>query len=164
MRRPGIRFFLTFLAGVGVAALVGASAADVGRLTRPRYEDLILFTQVLKVRALVIGVKTFGKGSVQTVYPLEAGAGLRLTTALYYTPSGRSIQEVGIAPDIVVEAAPASRAAGDPTQSPEAGQVAMPDVQLNRALEVLKSWTYFERLKQGRGAGLLQARARKTAP
>ncbi len=49
-------------------------------------------------------------------------------------------------------------------QSPEAGQVAMPDVQLDRALEVLKSWTYFERLKQGREAGFLQARARKTAP
>ena len=54
-------------------------------------------------RALVIGVKTFGKGSVQTVYPLEGGAGLRLTTALYYTPAGRSIQEVGITPDIPVQ-------------------------------------------------------------
>ena len=51
-------------------------------------------------RALVLGVQTFGKGSVQTVYPLDDGSGLRLTTALYYTPSGRSIQEVGIAPDI----------------------------------------------------------------
>ena len=54
-------------------------------------------------RALVIGAKTFGKGSVQTVYPLEGGAGLRLTTALYYTPAGRSIQEVGITPDIPVQ-------------------------------------------------------------
>jgi carboxyl-terminal processing protease len=57
-------------------------------------------------RALVLGVMTFGKGSVQTVFPLEDGSALRLTTALYYTPSGRSIQEVGIAPDIVVQAAP----------------------------------------------------------
>src|SRR5262245_28290829 len=53
-------------------------------------------------RALVLGVQTFGKGSVQTVYPLEDGSGLRLTTALYYTPGGRSIQEVGITPDIVI--------------------------------------------------------------
>ncbi len=61
-------------------------------------------------RALVIGVATFGKGSVQTVYALEGGTGLRLTTALYYTPSGRSIQEVGIAPDIAVDSVPASEA------------------------------------------------------
>ena len=54
-------------------------------------------------RALVVGVPTFGKGSVQTVYPLEDGSGLRLTTALYYTPDGRSIQEVGIEPDIRVD-------------------------------------------------------------
>jgi len=53
-------------------------------------------------RAIVLGVTTFGKGSVQTVYPLDGGAGLRLTTALYYTPAGRSIQEVGITPDLEV--------------------------------------------------------------
>ena len=51
----------------------------------------------------MVGVETFGKGSVQTVMPLRNGAALRLTTALYYTPSGRSIQAKGIAPDIVVE-------------------------------------------------------------
>ncbi|MCW5206226.1 S41 family peptidase [Desulfobulbus sp. F5] len=53
-------------------------------------------------RALILGTKTFGKGSVQTVVPLPNGAGLRLTTARYYTPNGRSIQETGIEPDIVV--------------------------------------------------------------
>jgi carboxyl-terminal processing protease len=134
-------------------------------------------------RALVIGVQTFGKGSVQTVYPLEAGNGLRLTTALYYTPGGRSIQEVGIGPDIVVQA---PERAGEPPgaeegESPErvrerdleghftqedavpappesgegegAGAAAAAgypdDVQLGRAVEVLKSWTYFERLRRG---------------
>ena len=51
-------------------------------------------------RALILGTQTFGKGSVQTVFPLEGGGGLRLTTAKYYTPSGRSIQNVGITPDI----------------------------------------------------------------
>jgi len=54
-------------------------------------------------RALILGVKTFGKGSVQTVIPLRDGSAMRLTTALYYTPSGRSIQATGIEPDIVVE-------------------------------------------------------------
>jgi carboxyl-terminal processing protease len=54
-------------------------------------------------RALIVGTQTFGKGSVQTVFPLEGGGGVRLTTAKYYTPSGRSIQNVGITPDIEVK-------------------------------------------------------------
>jgi carboxyl-terminal processing protease len=54
-------------------------------------------------RALVLGGETFGKGSVQTIIPLDDGSGLRLTTALYYLPSGRSIQEVRIQPDVEVE-------------------------------------------------------------
>jgi carboxyl-terminal processing protease len=54
-------------------------------------------------RAIIVGTKTFGKGSVQTVIPLGDGCALRLTTARYYTPSGRSIQAEGINPDIVVE-------------------------------------------------------------
>lgn len=54
-------------------------------------------------RAIVMGTQTFGKGSVQTVVPLSDGSGLRLTTAKYYTPRDKSIQNVGIAPDIVVE-------------------------------------------------------------
>ena len=54
-------------------------------------------------RALVLGQQTFGKGSVQTIIPLEDGSGLRLTTALYYLPSGRSIQEVRVQPDVLVE-------------------------------------------------------------
>jgi len=54
-------------------------------------------------RAIIVGTKTFGKGSVQTVIPLSDGSALRLTTARYYTPSGRSIQAEGITPDIVVE-------------------------------------------------------------
>jgi carboxyl-terminal processing protease len=54
-------------------------------------------------RALVLGTQTFGKGSVQTIIPLEDGSGLRLTTALYYLPSGRSIQEVRVQPDVLIE-------------------------------------------------------------
>jgi carboxyl-terminal processing protease len=54
-------------------------------------------------RAVILGAQTFGKGSVQTVIPLEGGAALKLTTAKYYTPNGRSIQAEGITPDIVVK-------------------------------------------------------------
>ena len=57
-------------------------------------------------RALTLGTRTFGKGSVQTILPLSDGSGLRLTTAKYYTPSGRSIQASGITPDIDIEFVP----------------------------------------------------------
>ncbi len=57
-------------------------------------------------RALILGTKTFGKGSVQTILPLSDGSGLRLTTARYYTPSGRSIQLSGIVPDIELKYIP----------------------------------------------------------
>ena len=57
-------------------------------------------------RAIVVGTKSFGKGSVQTVMPLRQEGAMRLTTARYYTPSGRSIQALGISPDIVVAQPP----------------------------------------------------------
>jgi carboxyl-terminal processing protease len=55
-------------------------------------------------RAIILGTQSFGKGSVQTIIPLSDDSGLRLTTARYYTPKGRSIQAKGITPDITVEA------------------------------------------------------------
>jgi carboxyl-terminal processing protease len=54
-------------------------------------------------RGIILGTQTFGKGSVQTIFPLKDGSGLRITTARYYTPSGRSIQAKGIVPDITVK-------------------------------------------------------------
>lgn len=57
-------------------------------------------------RAIVIGTKSFGKGSVQTIMPIQDSGAMRLTTARYYTPSGRSIQALGITPDILVEQRP----------------------------------------------------------
>jgi carboxyl-terminal processing protease len=66
-------------------------------------------------RALILGTRTFGKGSVQTILPLSDGSGLRLTTAMYYTPSGRSIQASGIVPDIDLKFTP------PPAAKPEEG-------------------------------------------
>jgi carboxyl-terminal processing protease len=54
-------------------------------------------------RAVIIGTQSFGKGSVQTIMPVQGDGALRLTTARYYTPSGRSIQALGVAPDIIVD-------------------------------------------------------------
>ena len=59
-------------------------------------------------RAIILGTKSFGKGSVQTIMPLQGNGAIRLTTSRYYTPSGRSIQAVGVVPDILVEPRKAS--------------------------------------------------------
>ena len=70
-------------------------------------------------RAIVVGTKSFGKGSVQTVIPLRGEGAMRLTTARYYTPSGRSIQSLGVSPDIIVEqpaTAPAATTEEEPTR------------------------------------------------
>jgi carboxyl-terminal processing protease len=66
-------------------------------------------------RALVVGANTFGKGSVQTILDLPGGAGMRLTTARYYTPAGHSVQADGIHPDVVVELSRDPAMAGLPT-------------------------------------------------
>jgi len=69
-------------------------------------------------RAVVVGTQSFGKGSVQTVMPLRGEGAMRLTTARYYTPSGRSIQALGISPDIIVQ---------QPPRRPEAEEEIGPD-------------------------------------
>jgi carboxyl-terminal processing protease len=72
-------------------------------------------------RAVVIGTQSFGKGSVQTIMPVQGEGAIRLTTARYYTPSGRSIQALGVAPDILVEQRLPEEVAAeeDPTATPE---------------------------------------------
>jgi len=130
-------------------------------------------------RAVVVGTTTFGKGSVQTILPLADGSGLRLTTAKYYTPKGRSIQSTGITPDIVVKLQPPAPAkladkedegktqkpkgtlppglpkTGDEVSSKSNGTVMEPagegapeeDLQLQKAVELLKTWKVFKQLR-----------------
>ncbi|MCP9446509.1 MAG: S41 family peptidase [Nitrospira sp.] len=142
-------------------------------------------------RAVVVGTTSFGKGSVQTILALGDGSGLRLTTAKYYTPKGRTIQSTGITPDIMVkapqpvvakatenhagekdsegkggkssagkdhQASPTGKStdeAGAKTGTPppavtaEAGGDLSPeeDVQLQKAVELLKTWKIFKDLK-----------------
>ncbi|NOT95942.1 MAG: S41 family peptidase [Nitrospira sp.] len=143
-------------------------------------------------RAVIVGTTSFGKGSVQTILPLGDGSGLRLTTAKYYTPKGRSIQSTGITPDIVVKAQlpttvakveesksgekeaalkqakpavvpgkdqPAQNGKGSEEGQMKNGTQSQPssvdasgdpsleqDVQLQKAVEMLKTWKIFKEL------------------
>lgn len=121
-------------------------------------------------RAVIIGVQTFGKGSVQSLIPLSDGSGLRLTTAKYYTPKGTSIQGVGIAPDIVVklevkDGREQHRVVREKDleghlkneqqkEGPEEKEMAPLEVdekddnQLQRAIDTIKTWKVFEKMKK----------------
>jgi len=136
-------------------------------------------------RGILLGTQSFGKGSVQTIFPLKDGSGLRLTTARYYTPSGRSIQAKGIVPDIIVnqtlpeeeKVAPAPKLPmptekdlerhlndvgktppKEKEKTPEKEKVKKDEVkekkpadnQLDRAVELLKSWEIFKNLAKKR--------------
>jgi len=121
-------------------------------------------------RGVIVGTRTFGKGSVQTIIPLPDGAGLRMTTAKYYTPADRSIQAQGIIPDVEVPLAPETKAENtaknsevlreadldnhfqdQSTDSPQPASAIDPEIkeklhndnQLNTALNILKSLDLF---------------------
>jgi carboxyl-terminal processing protease len=127
-------------------------------------------------RGILVGTQTFGKGSVQTIFPMKDGSGVRLTTARYYTPNGRSIQAKGIIPDIIVKPLPPEEEKVTPPKQPtekdlerhlidvekeapkekekakkeEVKEKKPSDPQLERAIELLKSWEIFKSTAKGK--------------
>ena len=109
-------------------------------------------------RAIVVGTKSFGKGSVQTLIPLRGDGAMRLTTARYYTPSGRSIQALGISPDIVVnQPPPAADGAGRRTQRPsepaQRSEADLRGVLSNDSMTEDEKKLAGRRTRPGRGSG-----------
>ena len=151
-----------------IIVLVNGGSASASEIVAGAMQD--------NKRALILGTRTFGKGSVQTIIPLGDGSGLRLTTARYYTPSGRSIQLSGIVPDVNVEFIPpaeeknskkphflreedlkghmendrAAKEKGKEKAREKDGKVEdllKKDNQVRYALQLLESWEIFSKIK-----------------
>ncbi len=143
--------------GVPLIVLVNTGSASAAEIVAGALQD--------HGRAVIMGTRSFGKGSVQTVLPLNNERAIKLTTSLYFTPSGQSIQAQGIMPDIVVDEAlvtrpmtrrgvyserdleghlPGTNETAEPesirTPITSSEQIVVSDYQLNEALTLLKGW------------------------
>jgi carboxyl-terminal processing protease len=133
-----------------LAVLVNYGSASASEIVSGALQDCAALG---KCKAIIIGEKTFGKGSVQEVIPLEGGAALRLTTSKYYTPSHKVIHERGITPDIIVpmtdeeERLARLRVSPGGAESVEESERELVrnarDPQLERAVDVLKGVMLF---------------------
>jgi len=149
------------LNGAPMVVLINGGSASASEIVAGALQD--------HKRAIIMGTKSFGKGSVQTIIPMSNGGALKLTTARYYTPNGRSIQALGIVPDVVTEEARITKdETGDrlreadlarhlvngtvhakpkeaPKKEDETGKApAGQDYQLNEALNLLKGISIFK--------------------
>jgi carboxyl-terminal processing protease len=112
--------------GLPIVVLVNGGSASASEIVAGALQD--------QHRAVLMGTQTFGKGSVQTITPLSNRGATRMTTARYYTPMGRSIQALGINPDVVVEQAKVTLASDHGQES---------DYQLTRALDIVRAAALF---------------------
>lgn len=147
--------------GVPLVVLVNTGSASAAEIVAGALQD--------QGRAVIMGTRSFGKGSVQSVLPLNNERALKLTTSLYFTPAGRSIQALGIEPDIIVDEAlvtrrttrrgvyserdleghlPGNGEVAGPMPITSAEQIVVSDYQLNEALTLLKGWYIMESARQ----------------
>jgi carboxyl-terminal processing protease len=137
------------LKNIPVVVLVNLGSASASEIVTGCLQDLH--------RAVVLGEKTFGKGSVQTIFPLDNGWALKLTVAKYYTPSHKVIHQHGITPDILLPVSDVEEAAlllkrtpGGVEALPEKDRArvqAIRDEQLDRAEDLLKGLMIYDSLK-----------------